>query len=263
MESIKTKMADSLTQEFARQGLPPSLTKTKILRNLDEESEKHQRSYLDYLNDKNDVSEIYNLIRSKKHSKNQIRTKLKTFLKNEEDLNKFLQAILDSKGSKKEESKEAASTGGSSGVFIGPITGSEEKTNTKDIPTVRESKEYCDACDRVKTKCVCDKPKKVETKEATTSASSGQYSQPAIWAKSMSKKHWKGASTKYMPGAKRVQVKKKCKTFPYCNQGDINALKIFESESVQNAIDSVSGGYGYNKEYISEIVFREIRKRQN
>jgi hypothetical protein len=79
----------------------------------------------------------------------------------------------------------------------------------------------------------------------------------------MSKKHWKGASTKYMPGAKRVQVKKKCKTFPYCNQGDIKALKIFESESVQNAIESVSVSHGYDKNYISEIVFREIKKRQN
>jgi hypothetical protein len=108
-----------------------------------------------------------------------------------------------------------------------------------------------------------DKLKKVETKEATSSASSGQFSQPAIWAKSMSKKNWKGASTKYMPGAKRVQVKKKCKTFPYCNQGDIKALRIFESENVQNAIDSVSSNYGYNKEFISEIVFHEIRKRQN
>jgi hypothetical protein len=108
-----------------------------------------------------------------------------------------------------------------------------------------------------------DKLTKIETKEATTSASSGQYSQPAIWAKSMSKKHWKGASTKYMPGAKRVQVKKKCKTFPYCNQGDIKALKIFESESVQNAIESVSVSHGYDKNYISEIVFREIKKRQN
>ena len=245
MESIKTKMADSLTQEFARQGLPPSLTKTKILRDLEEQSEKNKKSYLDYLNDKNDVSEIYNLIRSKKHSKNQIRAKLKTFLKNEEDLNKFLQAILDSKGSKKEESKEAASTGGSSGVFVGPITGSEEKTNTKNIPTVRESTE------------------KVETKEATASGSSGQYSQPAIWAKSMSKKHWKGASTKYMPGAKRVQVKKKCKKFPYCNQGDINALKIFESESVQNAIDSVSSRFEIDKSIISEMVFQKIRKSIN
>ena len=104
---------------------------------------------------------------------------------------------------------------------------------------------------------------KVETKEATSSSSSGQYSQPAIWAKSTSKKDWKGASTKYMPGAKRVQVRSKCKKFPYCNQGDIKALKIFESETVQNAIDSVSSGYGYNKDYISKIVFREIEKRQN
>ena len=78
----------------------------------------------------------------------------------------------------------------------------------------------------------------------------------------MSKKNWKGASTKYMPGAKRVQVKKKCKTFPYCNQGDIKALKIFESESVQNAIDSVSSNHGYDKKYISRMVFEEIRKTQ-
>ena len=53
-----------------------------------------------------------------------------------------------------------------------------------------------------------------------------------------------------MPGAKRVKVRSKCKKFPYCNQGDIKALKIFESETVQNAIDSVSSGYGYNKDYI-------------
>ena len=63
-----------------------------------------------------------------------------------------------------------------------------------------------------------------------------------------------------MPGAKRVQVKKKCKKFPYCNQGDIKALKIFENESVQNAIDSVSSMYNLDKNYISNIIFDEIRK---
>ena len=65
-----------------------------------------------------------------------------------------------------------------------------------------------------------------------------------------------------MPGSKRVQVKKKCKTFPYCNQGDIKALKIFENESVQNAIESVSSNYKLDKNYISKIIFNEIRKRQ-
>lgn len=108
-----------------------------------------------------------------------------------------------------------------------------------------------------------DDVKKVEAIESTGSGSSGSYETPAAWAKSPSKKDWRGASKTQIPGGKFVQVKKKCKKFPYCNQGDIKALKIFESETVQNAIDSVSSGYGYNKDYISKIVFREIEKRQN
>jgi hypothetical protein len=78
----------------------------------------------------------------------------------------------------------------------------------------------------------------------------------------MSKKNFRGYSKTQLPGGKFVQVKKKCKKFPYCNQGDIKALKIFENESVQNAIDSVSSSYGLDKEYISEIVYQKIRKRQ-
>jgi hypothetical protein len=78
----------------------------------------------------------------------------------------------------------------------------------------------------------------------------------------MKKKDFRGYSKSQIPGGKFVQVKKKCKKFPYCNQGDIKALKIFENESVQNAIDSVSSSYGIDKNYISEIVFQEIRQRQ-
>jgi hypothetical protein len=107
-----------------------------------------------------------------------------------------------------------------------------------------------------------DKLKKIETKEATTSASSGQYSQPAIWAKSLNKKDFKGYSKPLYKGGKFVQVKKKCKKFPYCNQGDINALKIFENNNVQNAIDSVSSKFNVDREYISDIVFEQIRKTQ-
>ena len=207
-------------------------------------NENTSRDYLEYLKNKNDILEIYNLIRSKKYSKNQIKKKLRNYLNNPEDLNEFLHSILNSKTTKKEENTEATSSGGS-GQFSSPLFSTTKENMVK---TVRESVKEI---------------QKVETKEATSSSSSGQYSQPAIWAKSTNKKDWKGASTKYMPGAKRVQVRSKCKKFPYCNQGDINALKIFESETVQNAIDSVSSGYGYNKDYISKIVFREIEKRQN
>jgi hypothetical protein len=123
-----------------------------------------------------------------------------------------------------------------------------------------KEEEYCDSCDRVKSKCVCNRPKKIETKEATGSASSGQYSGPKIWAKSTKKKDWGPSRKTQIPGGKFVQVKKKCKKFPYCNQGDIKALKIFENESVQNAIDSVSSMYNLDKNYISNIILDEIRK---
>jgi hypothetical protein len=78
----------------------------------------------------------------------------------------------------------------------------------------------------------------------------------------LKKKDFRGYAKPLYKGGKFVQVKKKCKKFPYCNQGDINALKIFENESVQNAIDNVSSRYDIDKEYISDIVFEQIRKTQ-
>ena len=42
------------------------------------------------------------------------------------------------------------------------------------------------------------------------------------------------------PGGVYVKVKEKCKKFPYCNQGDINALHIFKNESLKEAIKEVS-----------------------
>ena len=69
-------------------------------------NENTSRDYLDYLKNKNDILEIYNLIRSKKYSKNQIRTQLRNYLNNPEDLNEFLHSILDSKTTKKEENTE-------------------------------------------------------------------------------------------------------------------------------------------------------------
>ena len=75
-------------------------------------------------------------------------------------------------------------------------------------------------------KAHCQGKKKVEANEATDSSSSGSYETTAAWSKSMSKKHWRGASKPQIPGGKFVQVKKKCKKFPYCNQGDIKALNF-------------------------------------
>jgi hypothetical protein len=216
-----------------------------------ENEEKEEKGYLSFLKDPKDLGEIYKIIKSNKISVKEKRKKIKEFLKPEKELNDFFNKILSTKTKTKEENKEATASGSAGGyetLFGAPSADSNIDLNSNVDPT--------------KVKTVREQLEKVEAKEATSASSSGAYDQPAIWAKSLSKKNWKGASTKYMPGAKRVQVKKKCKTFPYCNQGDIKALKIFENESVQNAIDSVSSSYNLDKRFISEIIFNEIRKRQ-
>lgn len=99
--------------------------------------------------------------------------------------------------------------------------------------------------------------KKTEAKEATGSSSAGQYSQPSIWAKSTKKKDWRGASKTQIPGGKFVQVKKKCKKFPYCNQGDINALKIFENETLKQVITNLSEKYNISENVVKNIIAYE------
>jgi hypothetical protein len=106
-----------------------------------------------------------------------------------------------------------------------------------------------------------EEPKKVEAKEATSSASSGSYETPKAWAKSTSKKDWRGNAKTQIPGGKFVQVKKKCKKFPYCNQGDIKALNIFENDTIKKVITNLSEKMNIHEDFIKEIIYKEIVKR--
>lgn len=100
---------------------------------------------------------------------------------------------------------------------------------------------------------------KVEAKEATTSASAGAYEGPAFLAKN--KKNWKGGAKPIYKGGAFVEVKKKCKTFPYCNQGDINALNIWESEIVKSALDRASQKTGVDIDVIQRLFELEFKKK--
>jgi hypothetical protein len=106
------------------------------------------------------------------------------------------------------------------------------------------------------------KIEKKETKEATGAASAGQYSSPAMWAKSTNKKDWRGKSKTQLPGGKFVTVKKKCKTFPYCNQGDIKALKIYENNIVKNVISKISKEHNISENTIKAIIQNELETRK-
>jgi hypothetical protein len=130
------------------------------------------------------------------------------------------------------ESKEATGSG-ASGAFVGPVGFDPDSDFVK--------------------RSFDETPKKIEATEATGSGSAGSYETTASWAKSMKKKDWRGASKPQIPGGKFVQVKKKCKKFPYCNQGDIKALKIWENKTLQKVISDIS-----EKQNISESVIKNI-----
>ena len=119
---------------------------------------------------------------------------------------------------------------------------------------LKENPLYYDDLEKV------EKPKKTETKEATSTSSSGSYETPAFGAKSMSPKHWRGRAKTQIPGGAFVQVKKKCKTFPYCNQGDINALEISRNPVVKKKKKKLAEQYGVSEELIMQIIINEINK---
>ena len=162
------------------------------------------------------------------------------------------------------ETKEAT-TAGSSGGFEG-LFGSEIKKNNlfqpgTEIKIVREEEPKEDE----------EEVKKIEAKEATTSASSGQYDVPfgspskdplSIDGPKSIKNRVKQIRSKGFPmyggGGKFVEPNEKCKRFPYCNQGDINALVFSENRLVKQAINNISKKYKLNKEYIKSIIFENV-----
>jgi hypothetical protein len=145
----------------------------------------------------------------------------------------------------KVETKEATGSG-SSGAYSGPVFGGDDafwERSRSETPKLKESE-----------------VEKVEATEATGSGSVGGYSSPSMWAKSTKKKDWGPSRKTQYPGGKFVSVKKKCTKFPYCNQGDINALNISKNEAVAEAIKNVSKKMNIGENVIKSILEHEYEK---
>jgi len=159
----------------------------------------------------------------------------------------------------KDETKEQGAS--SAGGYSGPLFSETKQDMQEKCWTGFKQKGMKKKGTRMVPNCVRESDevdtKKVETKEATGSGSSGSYETNAAWAKSTSKKDWRGKSKTQIPGGKFVQVKKKCKKFPYCNQGDIKALKIFENEKVKTAIQNISKRHNISENVIKTIIAYE------
>ena len=104
-----------------------------------------------------------------------------------------------------------------------------------------------------------DNLKKIEATEATTTASSGQYSTPAFVAKN--DKNWRGGKKPIYKGGKFAQVKKKCLTFPYCNQG-AGAVVYKNKSSLDEAIKNVSTRLGVEEQIIKRILYNHFKKKK-
>ena len=90
---------------------------------LGEESDFGTLEFLTYLNDVDDIFKVLKLVKNKKLSNNKIKDEIRELLKDPEDLNKFLKSVLNvykanKEDSKKEESKEAMSSGAGAGGFL-------------------------------------------------------------------------------------------------------------------------------------------------
>jgi hypothetical protein len=150
------------------------------------------------------------------------------------------------KQEKKTEPKEATGSG-SSGAYVGPVFGGDDEfweRSRSETPKLKESD-----------------VEKVEAKEATTTGSSGGYETPAMWAKSTKKKDWGPSRKTQYKGGSFVKIKKKCTTFPYCNQGDITNLKLSKNESVKDAIKNVANKLNIDESVIITILEHEYQMK--
>jgi hypothetical protein len=162
-------------------------------------------------------------------------------------------------GKDKGETKEQGAS--SAGSYSGPLFSTTKQEMQEKCWTGFEQKGMKKKGNRMVPNCVREggesNIKKVEATESTGSGSSGSYETNSAWAKSTNKKDWRGKSKTQIPGGKFVQVKKKCKKFPYCNQGDIKNLKIFENEKIRTAIENISKKHNISENVIKTIIAYE------
>jgi len=130
-----------------------------------------------------------------------------------------------------------------------------------------EFPDYYDRLERAESE-----PKKVESKEATTSSSVGAYDAPfgggrkdplqidtpkSVYGKLRSVKDKKFPKLGG-PGSTYVKVKDKCKKFPYCNQGDTNSLEFFKNKKVKSVINRISKNHNVNENYVISVILENV-----
>ncbi len=135
-----------------------------------------------------------------------------------------------------EEIDEATGAAGSSGAYEAPISFDNDdfitRTLSKNIIPVSKNG-MTKPIGKIMSAGMLEEEE--ELGEAVDYAGAvGSYVTPAMWAKN--KSQWRGAHVPTYKGGEFVNIKKKCKTFPYCNQG---AGSVYTSKTSDMEIDNV------------------------
>lgn len=162
---------------------------------------------------------------------------------------------------KKEETKESMGAD-ASGSFSGPAFGGT--ILKKDLYKPKNTKKY-----NIK--------EEEEFQEATDASSSGSFDVP-LFGKTpkgrrdplridgeKSVKQSRAVKDKKFPkwggpDSVFIKVKDKCKKYPYCNQGDINAIEMLEMEELTQAINEIAKEMKVPAKEIEKIVLNEIKQ---
>lgn len=118
--------------------------------------------------------------------------------------------------------------------------------------------------EKAKSEYKRSKPEEGEFTEATSSASVGAYDVPGFQDVNMRGNTPKGKGRSWkqtqIKGGAFVDINPKCKTFPYCNQGNTGAVRLRKPKNknkkspLSEAIENVSKKTGLTVEEIKNII---------
>lgn len=104
-----------------------------------------------------------------------------------------------------------------------------------------------------------------EFKEMTSTASNAIYDAPGFEDVNMRGNNPVGSGRAFkktqIPGGSFPEISKKCKTFPYCNQGNTGAVKYKKTKSkspLSEAIENVAKKTGLSVDQIKKIILSKI-----
>lgn len=155
-------------------------------------------------------------VESKNGDKKTVRVEKELYEKSKTEKNVLIMDDMEISHNINEDDIEEATGAASSGAYVAPLTKTTyRRTFAKpEIPVTKNG--ITKPIGKMYSFDILEEEEEID--EAVDYAGAvGSYVTPAMWAKN--KSNWRGAHKLTYPGGKFVNIKEKCSTYPYCDQG--------------------------------------------